>query len=102
MLAGNKKFPMPAAMPCKRPIYSGGEIYCGIAKSKTKHASIVEADESTKIRLEGVPFRCHVDHIAARGINSLSHYNLVDKFIPRPQALKIPNAKAAVKKKGKT
>ena len=49
------EIPMPAAMPCKRPINSGGEIYCGIAKSKTKHASIVEADESTKIRLEGAP-----------------------------------------------
>ena len=40
----------------------------------------------------------HEDHIAAKGINSLSHYNLVNKFIPMPQALKIPDAKAAVER----
>ena len=31
-------------------------------------------------------------------MNSLSHYNLVHKFIPLPQAMKIPDAKAAVDK----
>ena len=50
------KNPMPAAMPCKTPINSGGETYCGIGKSKTKHAGIVETDESTRIRLKGVPY----------------------------------------------
>ena len=30
--------------------------------------------------------------------NSLQHYNLVHKFIPMPQAVKIPAAKAAVDK----
>ena len=35
-------------------------------------------------------------------MNSLSHYNLVHKFIPMPQAMKIPDAKAAVVKMGKT
>ena len=39
------------------------------------------------------------DHIAGRGDNSLQHYNLVHKFIPMPQAMKIPAAKAAVGKK---
>ena len=38
----------------------------------------------------------HEDHIAGRGDNSLQHYNLVHKFIPMPQAMKIPAAKAAV------
>ena len=33
-----------------------------------------------------------------RGDNSLQHYNLVHKFIPMPQAMKIPAAKAAVDK----
>ena len=33
--------------------------------------------------------------------NSLSRYNLVQKFIPMPEALKIPDAKAAVEKNGK-
>ena len=41
-----------------------------------------------RIRLEGVPHRYHEDHIAAKGTNSLCHYNLVHKFIPMPQALK--------------
>ena len=38
------------------------------------------------------------DHIAGRGDNSLQYYNLVHKFIPLPQAVKIPAAKAAVDK----
>ena len=38
------------------------------------------------------------DHIAGKGNYSLQHYNLVHKFIPMPQAMKIPAAKAAVDK----
>ena len=53
-----------------------------------------------RIRLAGVAHRYHEDHIAAKGINSLSHYNLAHKFIPMPQALKkIPDAKASVEKR---
>ena len=33
-----------------------------------------------------------------KGYNSLQHYNLVHKFIPMPQAMKIPAPKAAVDK----
>ena len=40
----------------------------------------------------------HEDHNAGKGENSLQHYNLVHKFIPMPQAMKIPAAKAAVDK----
>ena len=40
----------------------------------------------------------HEDHIAGRGDNSPQHYNLVHKFIPMPQAMKIAAAKAAVDK----
>ena len=40
----------------------------------------------------------HEDHIAGKGENSLQHYNLVHNFIPMPQAMKIPVAKAAVDK----
>ena len=42
----------------------------------------------------------HQDHIAGKGENSLLHYDLVHKFIPVPQAVKIPAAKAAVGKIG--
>ena len=79
---------MPAAMLCKTPVYSSGETCRGIGKSKTKYAYIVEADESMRVRVEGIPYRYHEDHIAVKGINSLSHCNLVRKFIPIPQALK--------------
>ena len=37
----------------------------------------------------------HEDHNAGKGDKSLQHYNLVHKFIPMPQAMKIPAAKAA-------
>ena len=40
----------------------------------------------------------HQDHIAGKGENSSQHYNLVHKFIPMPQAMKILAAKAAVDK----
>ena len=42
-----------------------------------------------------IPYH-HEDHIAGKGENSLQHYNLVHEFIPMPQAMKIPAAKAAV------
>ena len=66
-----------------------------LENTKTKYACTVEADESMRIRMEGSH---HEDHFAAKGINSLSRYNLVHKFIPMPQAMKIPDAKAAVEK----
>ena len=40
----------------------------------------------------------HEDHTAGKGEKSLQHYNLVHKFTPMPQAMKIPAAKAAVDK----
>ena len=92
------EIPMPAAMSCKTPINGCGETCRNIGKHQTKYACIVEADEPMRIRLEGRPKRYHEDHIAAKGINSLSHFNLVHKFIPMPQALKIPDAKAPVEK----
>ena len=41
-----------------------------------------------RIRLEGMPQRYHEDHIAAKGMNSLSHYNLVHKFAPNASRIK--------------
>ena len=90
---------MPIVMPCKTPIISGGETYCGIGKNKTKHSCVVDADESMRIRLEGVPHRYYEDHIVGKEINLVSDYNLVYKFISMAQALKIPDAKAAVEKR---
>ena len=89
---------MPAAMPCKTPINSRGETCRTPDSRKTKYACIVEADESTRKRLEGTLLKDHEDHIAGRRINSLSHYNLVNKFILMLQAMKLPDARAAVDK----
>ena len=67
-------------------------------KIQTTLACILEASESTRLRMgESLP-KHHEDHIAGRGNNSLQHYNLVHKFIPMPQAIKNPAAKAAVDK----
>ena len=89
---------MPAAMPCKIPIMSSGETHRNIGKRKTKYACVVDADESTRPRLERAGHKPHQDHITAKGMNSMTHYSLVHKFIPMPQALKIPDAKAAVER----
>ena len=57
---------------------------CRADSRKTKYACIVEADESTRKRLEGTPHKDHEDHIGGKGINSLNRYNLVHKFVPMP------------------
>ena len=83
------------AMPCKimKNCGSGGSD-----KNKTKLACILEANESTRMRMGNSEPSNHEDHIAGKGENSLQHYNLVHKFIPMPQAMKIPAAKARVDK----
>ena len=65
---------------------------------QSMHACIVEAHESTRHRLESSLPKDHDDHIAGKGHNSMTHHNFVHKFIPMPQAMKIPDAKAAVDK----
>ena len=57
--------------------------------------------KSTRQRIESVTKRIHEEHIAGKGQNSVLHYNLVHKFISMPQAMKIPDAKAAVDKEWK-
>ena len=66
------------AMPCKiMKNYGSG----GSDKNKTKLAYILEASESTRLRMgESLPHH-HEDHIAGKGENSLQHNNLVHKFI---------------------
>ena len=89
---------MAPAMPCKI-IKSNKNCGSGASnKIKTKLACTLEADESTRQRMGNSLPNHHEDHIAGKGENSLQHYNLVHKFIPMPQAMKIPAAKAAVDK----
>ena len=78
---------MPAAMPCniRRGTYK--ETCRNPDAPKTKYSCIVEADESTRKRLEGTLHKDHQDHIAGKDENflCLKHF-------------KIPDAKAAVDK----
>ena len=89
---------MPAAMPCKILLKNSAETHCNFGKRKTKYACVVDADESTRPRLEGAGHKPHQDDITAKGTNSITHYSLVHKFTLMPQALQIPDAKAAVEK----
>ena len=101
MKAARRKLevPMPAAMPCKIPIKISGETHRSVGKRKTKYACVVDADESTRPRLEGAGHKSHQDHITSKKrMNSMTHYSLVHKFIPMPQALKNSDAKSAVVK----
>ena len=70
----------------------------GSNKIKTRFACILEADESTRMRMGNSIPNHHEDHIAGKGENSLQHYILVHKFIRMPQAMKLPATKAAVDK----
>ena len=72
------------AMPCKIMKKNCGSD--GSNTVKTKLACILEADESTRLRMGNSVPNYHEDHIAGKGENSLLHYNLVHKFIPMPQA----------------
>ena len=74
------------------------ETRCKTHDFKSKFACILEASESARTRMEESLPKHHEDHIAGKGDNALQHYDLVHKFIPMPQAMKIPAAKAAVDK----
>ena len=88
--------PIALAMPSKITKKSCGSGASN--KIKTKLACILEAGESKRLRMgESFPTH-HEDHIAGKGDNSLQHFILVHKFIPMPQAIKIPAAKAAYDK----
>ena len=87
---------MAPAMPCTTSkTCKHGEIRGKTNDFKSKFACILEASESTRLRMEESLPNYHEHHIARKGDNSLQYYNLVHKFIPVPQAMKIPAAKAA-------
>ena len=90
---------MAPAMPCKTSKNSQHGVTRGKSNEiKSKLACILEASESTRMRMgESLP-NYHEDHIAGKGDNSPQHYNLVHKLIPMPQSMTIHAAKAAVDK----
>ena len=81
------------SMPCKIMKNCGSDAS---NKMKTKLACILEANESTRMSMGNSIPHHHGDHSAGKGENSLQHDYLVHKFVPMPQAMKIPAAKAAV------
>ena len=98
--------PTAAAMLCKRAFSQASIRETGVSKTgkartseaKTRFNCIAEVHASTRQRFESVTKRIHEEHIAGKVQNSVLHYIFVHKFIPMPQALKIPDAKAAVEK----
>ena len=94
---------MASAMPCKR---APNDITKVVAKpefgsekcSKKLYECILESHQSTRQRVESSQSKNHGDHIADKGFNSMSHCNLVHKFIHMPQVMKSQNATAAVDK----
>ena len=77
---------------------NSGRKHRNIGKRRTRFLCVVDADGSTRPRLEGAGHKPHQDHVTAKGMNSMIRYSLVRKFIPMPQALKKPDAKAVVEK----
>ena len=91
--------PIAPALLCKTSKKNKhGETRGKTNEFKSTLACILEASESTRLRMEESLPNYHEDHIAGMGDNSQQHKNLVHKFIPMPQAMKIPAAKAAVDK----
>ena len=80
--------PMAPAVPCKTWKKSkNGETRSKTNDFKSKFACILEASESTRVRMEESLPTYHEDHIAGKENNSIQHYNLVHKFIPMPQLM---------------
>ena len=65
-----------------------------IQQKQDKLACILEADESTRMRMGNSEPSNHEDHIAGKGENSLEKKK-VHKFIPMPQAMKMSCSKGS-------
>ena len=103
--ARKMEVPVEGAMPCKmgtrmrsRELQETAARRITESNRKTKYACIVQAHESTRKRLESTLPGNREDHIAEKGLSSANHFNVMHKFIPMPQAMKILDAKAAVDK----
>ena len=99
MLARNLETPMAPAMACK----TSKNRQHGVTRSKSNEikstfACIVEASESTRLRVGKSLPNHREDHIAGKEDNSLQHHNWVHKFISMPQAMNTSAAKATVEK----
>ena len=98
---------MAPAMPCIRIAQTSTtkvvakQEFAPHKVPKTSYGCIVESHEATRQRVESSPPTKHEDRIAGKWDNSMTHDNLLHKFIPMLQAMKIPDEKAAVDKEWK-
>ena len=100
---------MAPAMPCKRMDKQHPSIVKANAdpqstnekEFKTMCCGVVESRESTRQRAESLRSKTHEDRIVCKSFTSMTHSSSVHKFIPMQQAMKIPDAKAAVDTKWK-
>ena len=65
---------------------------------KSKFACIVEASESTRMRMEGISLKIHEDHMAGKGAQFTTTLQFGAQIYSVPQATKTLAAKAAVDK----
>ena len=88
---------MAPAMPCKTcKKNKHGETRSKTDDFKSKFACILEASESTRMRMEESLPKYHEDHIAGKGQFTTALQFGTQIYSPMPQAMKIPAAKAAV------
>ena len=74
---------MAPAMPCMTCKKSKhGETRGKTNVFKSRFACILEASESTRMRMEESLPKYREDHVAGKGDNSLQHYYLVHKLFP--------------------
>ena len=87
------------AMPCKTSKKcKHGETRGKTNEIKSKLACTLEASESTRMRIKESLPNYHEDHIAGKGDNSMQLFKIGSQIYSKPQAMKIPAAKAAVDK----
>ena len=85
---------MVPAMPCEIQ-----KIVGVVHPTKLKNLHVFWKLMNSQECVEEIRYRLIMKTIfAGKGENSLQHFDLVHKFIPMPQAMKIPAAKAAVDK----
>ena len=94
---------MPPAMPCKTSKKcKHGETRGKTNEIKSKFACILEATESTRLRMEESLSNYNEDHIAGKEDNSLQHFNLVHKFSYASSHEDSRSKRSSGKRKGET
>ena len=88
--------PIALAMLCKTSKKcKNGEVRGKSNETKSKLACILEASESTRLRVKESRPNYHEDHIAGKGDNSLQHCNFVHQLILMAQTMKISSSKSS-------